>query len=1112
MKLEKFSPKEFLRARRPEKFSDSVVEERPTLDRSMLEYHLDTLTSRKQEYQFERFAQRLAEREICPNLLPQTGPAGGGDSKVDSETYPVADDLSLGWYMGIGREAASERWAFAFSAKEKWRGKVHSDVAKLVETGRGYRKAFFVSNQFIRDKTRAEMEDELREKHGLDVRILDRTWILDKVFGNGHEALAIEELKLTTSTRKVVQKGPLDIQRARELEELEERIEEALQQQRFGPQFVDDCIDAAILSRRLERPRVEVEGRFERAERVSAKYGTPHQCLECAYQRAWTAFWWYENYEQFVGLHATVEERAKGSRNPYHLELLTNLWFLLRTALREGGFDKAEDWFQARTETLIEELERLSKEEARPSASLQAQTLLLQMQLLLKLEPQEPIGAVLRDLQDVVRQCEGLAGYPLKPQVEILMELGGFLEGVPAYDELFETIVEVASTREGEISGARMLLKRGGQQLEANRPYDAIRLLGRALRYLYKHESRHDSVHALYLCGCAYERVGLLWAARGTLLAAASLATDELWRYGDVTPMQAACYRRLKWLELQVGRIPHVLAWHEVDSVVRSILVNQGYDEARLTEGNQEFDLILGILLLRTDLWELKWLSTLPDVLEGMGLFGASAALIYALGHEKQLQDEGFCEAWEDNDLHSVFLKWCDQPASDDLPQRPLLCNGRKVRLSSAVLGCRVMVESENDSPCVELAESILAALESLLSTGIVEQMITQEPLLTVAIRKSDFAERPFGFELQDQAGRPHVDIACYAFDPHSMSLEAQGEIKERLFELLMTIISRITVIKNPDWLFEKLFRDELAIDRSIGFTGSFVTVGNVLGYEPKTRISSWSDTETREYPLIRSKAWDADDARVENQLGPGQGCSTFTTGEGEPPPEVLDQSRTKHTQIQTVSLIRNTLWDDADWRGTAFFFSPDGSSPPALAPMFAGKEEAAKQIFAQWRSGLGIRDVREQLRIAIVRGIDKTNPYSYRVIIGVNPEVAWSQPDIQYAFLAYRIQTMEPASDANLERFLRGYEAFGGYYLVPAVARGALSEPEPIWDYYLIKRELHVREAWEIGRHDIDCAAIFPGDAPIIPVGQENPPVLELIRWKHEQLSSSTKSPSGSG
>ena len=207
MEAKSFSPRDFLRARRPEQFSDSIRVETPALDRSILEYHLDTLTNRNEATDFENFARRLAEREICPNLLPQTGPTGGGDSKVDSETYPVADDLSLGWYVGIGREAASERWAFAFSAKKEWRSKVRSDIAKVAATERGYRKAFFISNQYIPDRVRAEVEDELRNEYGLDVRILDRTWILDKVFRHGHESLAIETLKLTTSIRKEVQKG-----------------------------------------------------------------------------------------------------------------------------------------------------------------------------------------------------------------------------------------------------------------------------------------------------------------------------------------------------------------------------------------------------------------------------------------------------------------------------------------------------------------------------------------------------------------------------------------------------------------------------------------------------------------------------------------------------------------------------------------------------------------------------------------------------------------------------------------------------------------------------------------------------------------------------------------
>ena len=149
--MTKISPKDFLKARSPERFSDSVWEDASELDRPLLEYHLDTLTSRGQETEFERFARRLAQREICPNLLPQTGPTGGGDSKVDSETYPVADGLALTWIVGAATDAASDRWAFAFSAKKDWRPKVKSDIAKIAATGRDYAKAFFISSQFIPD-------------------------------------------------------------------------------------------------------------------------------------------------------------------------------------------------------------------------------------------------------------------------------------------------------------------------------------------------------------------------------------------------------------------------------------------------------------------------------------------------------------------------------------------------------------------------------------------------------------------------------------------------------------------------------------------------------------------------------------------------------------------------------------------------------------------------------------------------------------------------------------------------------------------------------------------------------------------------------------------------
>ena len=84
----------FLKSRRPDEFSDSIIKKQGKLSREFFDYYLNSLTSRSQEKEFEIFSRRLLEKEICPNLLPQTGPTGGGDSKVDSETYPVSESIT----------------------------------------------------------------------------------------------------------------------------------------------------------------------------------------------------------------------------------------------------------------------------------------------------------------------------------------------------------------------------------------------------------------------------------------------------------------------------------------------------------------------------------------------------------------------------------------------------------------------------------------------------------------------------------------------------------------------------------------------------------------------------------------------------------------------------------------------------------------------------------------------------------------------------------------------------------------------------------------------------------------------------------------------------------
>lgn len=492
-------------------------------------------------------------------------------------------------------------------------------------------------------------------------------------------------------------------------------------------------------------------------------------------------------------------------------------------------------------------------------------------------------------------------------------------------------------------------------------------------------------------------------------------------------------------------------------------------------------------------------------MLENLSLPNSSIALIYSLGHEKELIDDDYREVFGDKDIKSVFEDWSNQPASEELPDKPALYDESKVQLKSNLLGCEVEIESENNSPCLELAESLLSALESLLSTAISKHMAAREPRLLITVRKSDFAKKPFEYDVQDNDGIPNIIITGSFFDPHSMSIEKQGEIKENLLNLITTIIARIIVISDPDKDLPELFYKEQGLERSISFTGSFVTLGNVLGYTPKFSLANWVNLEFHEYPLIRSEMWNADILRKKEEDKTRLNKPSIAPRGETPPPELLDPENTKHSQIKTVSLIRESLWDKAEWFGVGVLISMDSSAPPVLAPTFKDPT-VAKQIFTYWINELGNKDEQERLRISIIRGIRKKNPYHYRVVIGSNPITSLQSSKVRLAILINRTHTMEPSSNENIERFLQSYKAFGQYFLAPATATKDMKSITPMLDYYIAKKEIYVKDAWEIGINDVEGTAIYESDDPIIPKDITNPPVFELLRAKGKRISPKRK------
>lgn len=241
-------PSQLMQAWHPHLFPDTEVVRLATLPKDFLEYHLETLTARKQEQQFEEFCRRLLEREVCPNLKPQTGPTGGGDSKTDASTYPVAPVLAERYYWGNPKPPSDEFWAFAFSCKKKWKEKVKDDARKLAGLTPKPKVAYFVTSQFVRDKDRAALEGSLSKQHGFEAHILDRTWIVKCVLERGHERVAISSLNIDFTAPAEERVGPRDARRQKNLDAVIARCRNLESYQGNDFALAQDYLEAARLA------------------------------------------------------------------------------------------------------------------------------------------------------------------------------------------------------------------------------------------------------------------------------------------------------------------------------------------------------------------------------------------------------------------------------------------------------------------------------------------------------------------------------------------------------------------------------------------------------------------------------------------------------------------------------------------------------------------------------------------------------------------------------------------------------------------------------------------------------------------------------------------------
>ncbi|MCG6558278.1 hypothetical protein MB818_08710 [Ruegeria sp. 1NDH52C] len=1105
-------PSDYMRARRPEQFSDTQDADEQILERGFFEYHLDTLTSRNEEKLFEHFAKKLCQKLICPNLIPQTGPTGGGDSKVDSETYPVSSEIADRWFLGV--DAASERWGFAFSAKQDWRPKCKSDIKKIAETNRDYRAAYFVTNQFVPDRKRAELEDELTKEHGFSVRILDRSWLVEVVIDKGNEDIAIDTLGLSVPTysRKKIGRG--DQEKIEALEHLENRISDLTQRPSVDLDLVDDCLEAAIYSRELEETREITEGRFERAERHAREVGVQRLILSVIYQRAWTACYWFNDFSAVSSLYDEIEEIALASDRSEDVECAVNIWQSLNS-LNENGLLTEPDKHKERTDRLLCHLENVAAEIDRPNNAANARGFLILVRIILEREDAERVGEHLQDIDRLFEDAQNLGGFQFQRFREIFEFFGQVFGEHPAYDEVFESVLTIVEKRNSESAAGQQLYERGIQKIHADHPYDAIRFLGRAMARFIKYEERRHLESCLGGLAQAYGACGLFWAEYCALM---SLLSMLLKRFEDdhsihVRNGMRVISAQLTWNCLRTGNVPGFLYFYKLEKILEARQQEEA-GEAEDKSGGDEIntrDIILSIALLQVSNNQINTLAYLPDHLEQLGLLMSCLAINFLLGGTKRLRQENFFPvSASDEEIWEMISQALSQPARKQVPDTIELRDGESAVLHSMLLGAEWKVVVENDFQTVRVAQSFLGFLEALLATSLNEEIIPTAATIELrfcALAHDDPSAHPLlSFQEDENHNYCEILVNTKRFERASEYMPA---MRDAFMEMFARVLTTFTMIRDVEGFLDRIAGQEEGFNRALIFSDMVTTATNVFSNPSEETLEEFvakaQPIEDTVSASFKAKLQSVVEASKPSEESDEDG---FNPGKGEPPPDLVDFDRLSHRQRRVLSPINLKKWDKAGWIGVAMGTYPGVT--PILGLIFEN-EGAATSIFQDWRNQCGEEDVDDAIRVAIVRGLTVSDPHGYGLIIGANWQKAKSQPGEMMVTIS-RIKHMEHPNPQNLERFIREYQNFGGFLLAPAISVDGFKDVHFVSGVALAKRDLHIRQAWEIGENDPDSTILLPEHEPIIPDGVDDPPVNALMARKRTRAAEEASKRTGKG
>ncbi len=1068
-KNEIMTPAEFYKNRRPELFSDSEITTQATLPREHLSYELDKISTNQKQDEFETLCRRLAEKFIALNLIPQVGPTGGGDGKTDSETYPVSEYISDRWFTPENGWDKGENWAFAISAKKEWKGKAKSDVKKIVETKRGYTRVYFMSNQLIPSKKKKDVQDEFIKAFEIDVVILDGEWILEKIYGNNLINLVVDSLNLSSVYKDEVKLGSNDITRIEELEVLENKINNPVMYSEYDFQKVEDALESAILSRMLEKPRDEVEGKFDRALRFCKKTNNKRQLMRIYYQRAWTYINWYDDYPGFVEYFNKYKEYISEESTMVDIEDYFTLFLSLYnlSVIEICNLEEFNINIEIEKKDINNLLLIVKENKDRPTSSLMSRTHLAFLKSIYR-ENIKDIQNSFVDLSNILLESKPYLDYPFEATLKMIEEIGKSFPNLKEYDELIDTVAELSEKRNSELASGIIFLKRGIQKLEHNYNKESIVYLGKSVMKIAKEESQNFLYFTLLGLGMAYRNLGLIWVSNNCYISACHFSFKLSDEKGTLSAKTYIAVKEILTNELFIGRIPLILTWHEMFLLFhKNLQIDDSEEELpfiNLVDG------ILSTRLIHTENTIDDKMKYLPDMLTNQALWLSQDTILYKQGYIDLCINERE-DMTSENELDIYYKMVGNQPFVEQMLYDTNFMSEDNLSIYSNLLGCKFQINFPKDKEMLYVAETILPFFEGLMGTSLSSIHSHREEVVINIIENIDNDKMYFQY---------YDDTYEYDFYIKNTKIENHSRLLwDVIMKFSIDILGRNFLIDDFEQHFIKLFKKEAVHERLSLILGHRNSVLNILGDNPKLFFDNWIDYyKPSKYDMKRKAQVSFNYEKIIKDRTEKY--------------RKEDMEEIPHNQVITHTIIDMPLWDKAKWKGFGFTFHPKEGIGVFLA---FENSDSAKIIFQDWKNRIGDKDKDELISIVIIKGINKKNPCWYKVIVTINEKVLDLSQLEGLIRIPSRFHLMTPKDSINLNHISSGINHFKKYKLFPA-SMNKDGSVEPFFDEGIIKTSLIIKEAWEIGLNDLASVAIKEDDNPIIPnEHKDDAPVLDVLK-----------------